>query len=291
MSTKPSGAAPLVPQPLPHQVEMALGASVAAPDGFVELCARSPIDCVSEDTPQARALAYLSAREISKDRWVRAFALAQNRTVAPALTTASVTTASLGPQPSTAITQASAAAPAAAFTPISLGTQPLFDAAPQYEQVVVDPARWTIINGVNHFVNHAIHKRSDQEVYGVPDWWVAPLSNGLAPYGDCEDYALEKRRELIAAGVPARTLSIALVRTRWGEDHALLVVATEHGDLALDSLTDRILPWDRTPYEWNARQAPANPMVWLSVRKPASTSPFTLRTTIAAAGPITVAMH
>jgi predicted transglutaminase-like cysteine proteinase len=132
-------------------------------------------------------------------------------------------------------------------------------------KLVLDAATWLRLRQINTYVNRAIRPASDLDVYGVSDWWVAPLSSGLAPYGDCKDYVLEKRRELIGAGLPPRALSIALVRTAWGESHAVLVVATAQGDLVLDNLSGEIKPWDHTPYAWVARQSSTDPLVWLAV--------------------------
>ena len=73
-------------------------------------------------------------------------------------------------------------------------------------------------------------------------------------YGDCEDYALEKRRRLIEAGVSAEALSMAVVVTRRGERHAVLVVAFESGDVVLDNLTPWPTPWADLGYTWIERQ-------------------------------------
>jgi predicted transglutaminase-like cysteine proteinase len=135
-------------------------------------------------------------------------------------------------------------------------------------RIDLDQRTWDALRRINTRVNRAIRPASDQQVYGVRDWWVAPLSSGLSPYGDCKDYALEKRRELIAAGVPARTLALALADTPWGELHAVLVVDTRQGDYVLDNIDPRIRLWSRTPYLWRSRQSPNDPMVWLAVAAP-----------------------
>ena len=49
----------------------------------------------------------------------------------------------------------------------------------------------------------------DQRHYGRAEYWNIPTDG----YGDCEDYALTKRRDLIAAGFPAQALRIAVVLT------------------------------------------------------------------------------
>jgi predicted transglutaminase-like cysteine proteinase len=246
--------------------EMPLGAPVEAPVGFVSLCMRSPVDCVQEDTPQARAGAVLQAQSLARARWQRVMELAASRgqIEAPPPPPASIGAPAGAAQPGDGETAQAEPAliPAAATVPATATSTspPTGDA-----RLALDAATWMRIRQINAYVNRAIRPASDLDVYGVRDWWVAPLSSGLAPYGDCKDYVLEKRRELIAAGVPSRNLSIALVRTEWGESHAVLVVATQQGDLVLDNLSGAIKTWDRTPYAWEARQSATDPLVWLAV--------------------------
>jgi len=70
--------------------------------------------------------------------------------------------------------------------------------------------------------------------------------------GDCEDYALTWRQELIAAGLPRGALDIAVVMTEQDEVHAVLVIQTDQGSLVLDNRHDRPLAWSRLPYAWLA---------------------------------------
>ncbi len=225
--TSPSG------QPMP------LGPPVDAPWGYVSLCNRSPVDCVNEDTPQARARAVLAARALARARWERAM---QQRGMRPAVGAANAN--AVGANAGAAAEQTSIAEP----------------------WRIPRKAAWGTLQRINDHVNRTIRPADDRRVYGVSDWWIAPLSSGQAPLGDCKDYALEKRRELIAAGIMARALSMALVRTAWGEAHVVLVVATLEGDYVLDNLTSEIRHWSHAPYSWQARQSPSDPMVWLSVR-------------------------
>jgi predicted transglutaminase-like cysteine proteinase len=67
---------------------------------------------------------------------------------------------------------------------------------------------------------------------------------------DCVGYVQRKRAALVAAGLPADTLSAAIVITPGGISHTVLVMATDHGDLVLDNLTPYILPWRQTDYTW-----------------------------------------
>ena len=83
--------------------------------------------------------------------------------------------------------------------------------------------------------------------------------------GDCNDYAVTKRHELMARGWPARALLLSEVVTTWGEHHLVLVVRTVDGDLVLDNLTNRIKPWSRAPYRWVRMQMPGAAKLWTTV--------------------------
>jgi predicted transglutaminase-like cysteine proteinase len=121
------------------------------------------------------------------------------------------------------------------------------------------------LNRVNQGVNRKITFGDDSKTWGANDYWALPLEQGKG-VGDCEDYVLEKRRALVAAGVPPQVLSIALVLTTWGESHAVLLVATERGDMVLDNLSSWVTPWSATGYRGVERQAPGgDAMAWVSV--------------------------
>jgi predicted transglutaminase-like cysteine proteinase len=124
------------------------------------------------------------------------------------------------------------------------------------------PELWDVAERINAQVNRAIIRRSDWSAYRVEDRWATPLAHGYR-YGDCEDYALEKRRLLIAAGVPAQALNIALATTRWGESHAVLLLAAGGSEYVLDNLEPWILPWDQAPYRWRTRQVGGDPFQWV----------------------------
>ncbi|WP_300572664.1 transglutaminase-like cysteine peptidase [Phenylobacterium sp.] len=126
------------------------------------------------------------------------------------------------------------------------------------------PALWGQLTRVNDKVNRQIVRRADIQTYGVLDRWATPLAQG-DQYGDCEDYVLEKRRALLAAGVPEHAMSIAVATTNWGESHAVLVVATDQGDYVLDSLTPWILPWRKASLTWRERQVAGAPFRWALV--------------------------
>ncbi|MET0597471.1 MAG: transglutaminase-like cysteine peptidase [Mesorhizobium sp.] len=128
-------------------------------------------------------------------------------------------------------------------------------------------ALWRKITSVNAKVNASIEPMNDLDVYGKDEVWSYPRG-----FGDCEDYVLEKRRLLLAAGLPVSNLLITVVRKPDGEGHAVLTVRTDAGDFILDNLSDEVKPWDRTGYRYLKRQASTNTGRWVSIRGGESTA-------------------
>lgn len=123
--------------------------------------------------------------------------------------------------------------------------------------VKLTSSSWTRLQTVNSGVNAAVLPATDMQIYGVVERWDYPR---LA--GDCEDYALEKRRELIAEGWPASSLLMTVVKDEVGDGHAVLTVRTDRGDFILDNKTDVVEAWDRTPYRFLKRQSTVNAGAW-----------------------------
>ncbi len=133
-----------------------------------------------------------------------------------------------------------------------------------YTRVELNAGTARVMRSVNDQVNRIMRGATDEQVYHVADYWNAPpLVPGVR--GDCEDFALEKRRLLIENGFPAAALSIAIVRTRLGEDHAVLIVSTHQGDFVLDNLQFDVRPWRKTDYTWVSRQGPGDDLTWVSL--------------------------
>ena len=123
-----------------------------------------------------------------------------------------------------------------------------------------------VLDSVNQSVNSRIKPGDDAEVFGQADYWALPLSRNLGakggPRGNCKHYALEKRKALAERGVPTSALSLAIVRTRQGETHAVLLVTTDRGEFVLDNLSPWVAPWRQTGYVWLERQTPGDPLQW-----------------------------
>jgi predicted transglutaminase-like cysteine proteinase len=117
---------------------------------------------------------------------------------------------------------------------------------------------------LNHYVNVTIKPMSDLEHWGIIEKWSYPDDG----YGDCEDYALLKRRLLIRAGWPREALLITVVRDRKDEGHAVLTVKTDRGEYILDNQAEEVLPWSETGYRFVKRQSQRDPNVWVSLGDP-----------------------
>ena len=119
--------------------------------------------------------------------------------------------------------------------------------------------RWDDLKMVNKSVNASMVPEPNTAGLAGEKWLVNPSR------GDCNDYAVSKRAELLKRGWPARALLLSEVVTAWGEGHLILVVRTSVGDLVLDNLTPQIRPWTRAPYRWVRMQTPKNPNFWASL--------------------------
>lgn len=122
-------------------------------------------------------------------------------------------------------------------------------------------ARMAELDYVNRWVNKSIEAISDLDHYGVAEYWTIP-SNGK---GDCEDYALLKRKMLMERGWPESALLMTVVRDQKGDGHAVLTVRTNEGDVVLDNVNDQIITWHNTGYRFVKRQSQWNPTQWVSL--------------------------
>ena len=92
--------------------------------------------------------------------------------------------------------------------------------------------------------------------------WEYPV-NGQ---GDCNKFALAKRRELIAKGWPREALLLTVAMTEHGEAHLVLVVTTSEGTLVLDNRLQQVVDWRRLPYRWVEQQSPVQLTSWVSIQ-------------------------
>ena len=133
--------------------------------------------------------------------------------------------------------------------------------------VVLTPQAWSSLMRINDWVNQSIKPITDQDHWGVVEKWSYPDDG----YGDCEDYALLKRRMLIEAGWPREALLMTVVREKNGNGHAVLTVKTDKGEFILDNQEARILLWSETSYRFVKRQSQSDPNRWVSLGDPRPT--------------------
>jgi predicted transglutaminase-like cysteine proteinase len=124
------------------------------------------------------------------------------------------------------------------------------------------PARWNDLIEVNAKVNHRIRPQRNTQGLAAERWLIDPKA------GDCNDYAVTKRHDLLARGWPSDMLLLAEVVTHWGEHHLILVVRTNKGDYLLDSLRAHVDLWSKARYDWVRVQSPKNPRWWMAVGSP-----------------------
>ena len=113
------------------------------------------------------------------------------------------------------------------------------------------PELWQLLNHVTSEVNAEFQCVSDWIVHGVEELWSYPRQG----VGDCEDFALEKRRRLVTHGLPRAALTMAIVyHRRMLSPHTVLLVETTAGTFLLDNLVDDVLVWNEAPYNFEIRE-------------------------------------
>lgn len=134
------------------------------------------------------------------------------------------------------------------------------DTTTSSQRFLATPDRLAQLDRINRLVNTAIAPATDAEIFGVSEHWTMPVT-----HGDCEDYAILKRRLLIERGWPASALLLTVVLDEVGDGHAVLTVRTAQGDFVLDNKVDDVKPWTETPYTFLMRQSYLNARVWMAL--------------------------
>jgi len=134
--------------------------------------------------------------------------------------------------------------------------------------VAMTVERLNELNSINRQVNRDITPQPNLGGLANEQWLVSP------PAGDCNDYAVTKRHELLERGWPARALLLSEVVVPSGEHHLVLVVHMTDTDqmrdidLVLDNLNANLRPVGITPYKWVRMESPSNPKYWSTVSVP-----------------------
>jgi predicted transglutaminase-like cysteine proteinase len=133
-------------------------------------------------------------------------------------------------------------------------------AVPRPGPIGLDTARGTELAEVNRNVNGMIKPQENHGDVTSEEWLLFPH------LGDCNDYAVTKRHELLMRGWPMYSLLLAEVAIPSGEHHLVLIVRTEKADLILDNLNKDIQPISQSEYRWIRAQQPKNPKFWSTIR-------------------------
>ena len=254
-------------------LHMILAESAPAPVGFLQFCGRYPQACkaAAPESMEARAQlrGYLSPVGFSLRDFDRNLRDAGADDVA--MHTSAIAP-DAEPEAADAVTEADEVAPQRAselfprpiiLPPIAALEIPALEAA--IERISLTAETRALLTRVNRKVNRIVRPRSDLAMTGRAEFWSLPIALNGRLFGDCEDFALQKKAELIEAGLPASALTLAVVNTRRGEVHAVLVVETDQGDLVLDNRSSWVLPWAEVNYHWVARQVRGDSMRWARV--------------------------
>jgi predicted transglutaminase-like cysteine proteinase len=118
--------------------------------------------------------------------------------------------------------------------------------------------RWRAMNLVNDSVNAAIAPKAKPDRFHA-HWAIGPLQ------GDCNDFSVTKRHELLNAGWPSSSLLLAEVRLiSTGEHHLILIVRGLGVDWVLDNLKHGIVRLGATRDECTLVriESSENPWYW-----------------------------
>ena len=131
------------------------------------------------------------------------------------------------------------------------------------ERITLNDGNSELIDRINRDVNASITPMAKDYGSNLQDGWtISPA------VGDCNDYAVTKRHQLLQNGLPAKALRLSVVTTASGIGHLVLVVVTNKGDLVLDNLTATIRLWQNTDYHWLKIQSATDARFWYEVKAP-----------------------
>lgn len=118
------------------------------------------------------------------------------------------------------------------------------------KNLISEHAAQQLLERVNRSVNDRISPMNDARAVGHGDVWALPATGR----GDCEDYALQKMKDLVDAGFPATSLALSVVIGPRDENHVVLIARVDGTDYVLDNLNNSVRSWRRTSYTYLATQ-------------------------------------
>jgi len=189
---------------------------------------------------------------------------AMNTSSAPIARTFRAVDADLFPKWHTAITRTDAQLRGAVPASISAGkAAKVRDAFDRIVQRVASQSGFEMLLTVNELIN-AVPYRTDQEVYGVSDYWATPIEMLAADGGDCEDHAIAKLTILRQAGVSADKLRLVVgIDTTTGKPHAIAMAELDGISYALDGRTNRVVAWNGADLHFKPLYAAGFRKAWI----------------------------
>lgn len=120
---------------------------------------------------------------------------------------------------------------------------------------------------------HQLDANSFAFLVRVTRWWNSTITprvdpkerwSGSVSIGDCEEYAIAKRRTLLRNGYSPSQLLLVMVKERPDSliAHLILVVRTDKGNYVLDNLNGNVLLLEETKYIFVKRQREDRPFEW-----------------------------
>lgn len=177
--------------------------------------------------------------------------------------------ASMRPPQASAMRTGPAALPPLPYVKFCMQARHLCRDEAEVRLIALGEGRFEALLEVNRAVNRQIRPIRKSRSIAIEDWAINPAS------GDCNDYALSKRQQLLDRGFPRSALLLASATVPGGEGHLVLIARTDRGDFVLDNLQDNVVAWNHLPYRWLQRESAAQPLRWekLAPGRPAANGP------------------
>ena len=115
---------------------------------------------------------------------------------------------------------------------------------------------------INEEVNSTYGYVRDLPGYDVWGWWRTRWQNKV---GDCDDFAVEKLRRLIQAGLPRGALLLTVCRAENGVGHCILMAMTSSTKLVMDNRFLDVRDIKLHPvksYTWISQEWPGRKFWW-----------------------------
>ena len=107
---------------------------------------------------------------------------------------------------------------------------------------------YDLAESVHRKVNSDTTYRTDLGQYGIPEFWAV-----AGKFGDCEDYALLKRKMLIDAGFDRDKIHLCTCFVG-DAGHCVLLVETDRGNYILDNNQSEPVQPNFLSYKWDKIQ-------------------------------------